>query len=83
VLFGLCHIARSIGLTIHCGRMFRGAQWECGLVLMGRGCGSGSEGVANWGLEALGEVGRFLFRALLVKCDDGLEVHRLRIIDGC
>ena len=50
---------------------------------MERDCGSGSEGVANWGLEVLGEGGRFLFRALLVSCDDGMEVYRLRLIDGC
>jgi hypothetical protein len=50
---------------------------------MEKGCGSGLEGVANWGLEALGEGGRFLFRALLVSCEYKLRIYRLRLIDGC
>ena len=36
---------------------------------MGRGCGSGLESVANWESEVLEEGGRFLFRALLLRCD--------------
>lgn len=63
--------------------MFRGVLWEYGLIRMGRGCGSGLEGVVNWGSEVLGEGGKFLFRALLLRRDDESGAYRLGLIDGC
>ena len=45
------------------------------LVLMGRGCGSVSTGVANWGSEVLEEGGRFLFRALLLIGDGSASLQ--------
>ena len=67
MLFDLCHNARSIVLTIYCGRMFREVLWECDLVPTERDSGNGLEGVVNSGLEVLEGGGRFLFRALLLK----------------
>lgn len=50
---------------------------------MGRGCGNGLEGVANWGSKVLEGGGRFLFRALLLRRDDESGVYRLKLVDGC